>query len=337
MSKPILPDESLPRREPAAQVKFFADFYRRATNPVAIAWFRARVRDLSLHFSDDELTVLAALDTPDKVQEFLNTQIYYNNDHASVELEETAMPPRRVLQTGIAHCFEGALFAYAVNFLHGHDPRLVLLEACQDSEHNLVVCQDPRTGLFGCNAHSAFPNLDGRPAQYRTIRAMAESFVPYYYSDRTHDPNDLTLVGYSEPFDLIAKFGTAWIASEEHLWDIYYTYIDDTWRFHYLGDDSDETHLYPVVHALKEGWIQFDSGGKPSISVCDLPTGAEDLWNRFWRAHPDRNTRPSGRAREIEKQFMQLTGTTPIDLIDNADDLIYFLAAGYRVGQIVKK
>ena len=33
----------------------------------------------------------AALDTPARVQEFLNTQIYYNNDHASPDLEELYM------------------------------------------------------------------------------------------------------------------------------------------------------------------------------------------------------------------------------------------------------
>ncbi|MBI5304414.1 MAG: hypothetical protein HY868_19940 [Chloroflexi bacterium] len=337
MSKPIPPGITLPEFESSQQLRHFADCYRRATNPVALAWFRARVREYAWHLSDDEVTILAALDTPDKVQQFLNTQIYYNNDHAAVELEETAMPPRLVLRTGLAHCFEGALFAYAVNFLHGHNPRMVLLEASQDSEHNLVVWQNPATGLYGCNAHSAFPNLDGRPARFRTIREMAESFVPYYYSDRTHDPNDLTLVGYSEPFDLIPKFGTAWIGSEQPLWDLYYTYVDDTVRLRYF-DDSNETHLYPVVRALKENWIRMDANGKPFVSVADLPRDAQDVWRAFWRVYgANDGRRAQGAAREIEKEFMRLTGTTPIDLADNASDLQYFLAAGYRIKQLIRE
>lgn len=52
---------------------------------------------------------IIALDTPDKAPRFLNTEIYYNNDHAAVELAETAMSPRQVLRTGLAHGFEGAL------------------------------------------------------------------------------------------------------------------------------------------------------------------------------------------------------------------------------------
>jgi hypothetical protein len=337
MSKPIPTDQPIVHRAPDAQIKYFTELYRHAVNPVKLVWFKARVRGLGLHFTDEELTVLAALDQPDKVQEFLNTQIYYNNDHASVELEETAMPPRGVLQTGLAHCFEGALFAYAVNYLHGYAPRLVVIEASQDSEHNLVVWRDPRTNLYGCNAHSAFPHLDGRAAQFPTIHALVESYVPYYYSDRTHDPGDLTIVGYSDEFDLVAKFGVEWLAADAPLWNIYYTYIDDTWRFHYLNDDSATTHLYPVIRALKEKWIEIDAQSKPFVNADNLPRDAQVLWHTFWKLHGDNQTyrRPRGEEAEIEKKFMRLTGTTPIDLDDNAFDLQFFLAAGYRIEQLL--
>lgn len=337
MSKPLPKDQPLARLSPAAQVKYFADLYRRTLDPAAVARFQTRVRDLGLRFDDDELRVLAALAQPDKVQEFLNTQIYYNDDHASVELEETAMPPRCVLQTGRAHCFEGALFAYAVNYLHGHNPRWVLAEASQDSEHNLIVWRDARTGLYGCNAHSAYPHLDGRRAQFTTIRALVQSYAPYYFTDYTRDPNDLSLVGYSEPFDLIAKFGVEWIATEAPLWDIYYTYIDDTWRFHYLRDDSGAPHLYPVVRALKEKWIEIDAHGKPFVNANNLPRDAQALWRAFWELHGDHQTyrRPRGEEAEIEKQFFRLMGTTPIDLEDNAFDLQFFLAAGFHIRDIV--
>jgi hypothetical protein len=331
MSKPLAPGQSLPHLAPAEQIKFFVDLYRGMVNPAAHVRLTARVRDLGLNFPEDELLILAALGTPARVQEFLNTQIYYNFDHTSIEQDETAAPPRRILQTGIAHCFEGAMFAYAVNFLHDHSPCLMLLEASQDSEHNLVICQDRQTGLFGANAHSSFPHLDGRPAQYSTLRALAESYYPYYYSDRTNDPGDLTLIGYSDPFDLIAKFGAAWIVSEEPLWDIYYTYIDDTLAFHYLFDDSNETHLYPLVRALKSRWIQVNARGKPFVSVRDLSPAAQELWYGFWSAFDPNSKRPHGAAREIEKQFMRLTGTTPIDLQDNAEDLQYFIERGYRI------
>lgn len=339
MSKPISPAHPRLLLPPAAQVKSFAEAYRAACDPAAYARIQTRARELDLHFDDDELIIFAALDHPDKVQAFLNTQIYYNDDHASVEVEETAMPPRRVLQTACAHCFEGALFAYAVNFLHGYQPRWVLLEASQDSEHNLVIWRDARTGLYGCNAHSAYPQLDGRPAQFATLRALVQSYVPYYFTDYTRDPNDLSLVGYSEPFALIAKFGVEWIASDAPLWDIYYTCIDDTRRFYYLNDDSHATHLYPLIRALKEKWIELDAHGKPFVNINQLPPDARTAWHAFWDAHGawEPYHRPRGRATEIEKQFFHLTGTTPIDLMDNAFDLQFFLAAGYNIGQLINR
>ncbi len=337
MSRPIPPD-GIPHRDPEEQLRLFAGMFRRSLNPAQAAWFEARCEGLGMAFGRDEMTVLAALDTPAKVQAFLNEEIYYNDDHASEDQDETTMPPRRVLETGMAHCFEGAMFAYAVNFLHRRDPKLVLLEASQDADHNLVVCRDPRTKLYGANAHSRYKGLDGRPAEYETVRALVDSYVPYYYSDRTLDPNDLTLVGFSDEIDLVARYGTAWIDSREPLWDIYYTYIDDTREFHYFFDDPGRPHHYPLIRALEENWIRFDAQGKPYVSVADLPPEAQETWASFWRTfRAEDGPRPRGPAREIELAFMRVTGTTPIDLADNAFDLQFYLAAGYRIDQLLTK
>jgi hypothetical protein len=332
MSRPGQPPAHI---DPAEQIASLLNLYRDRVHPATLARLDSRVRELGLSFSADEVTILAALDTPARVQEFLNTQVYYNNDHASPDLEETAMPPRQVLRTGIGHCFEGAMFAYAVDYIHGHRPLLMLLEASQDSEHNLVLFQDPQTGRYGCNAHSSFKNLDGRPAEYTTLRALAESYYPYYYSDRSNDPKDLTLVGYSDPFDLTAKFGVRWMDSVEPLWDLYYTYVDSTLTFHYLFDDSPEPHPYALVRALREGWIQIDGQGRPSVCVERLPPEALAVWHEFWRVYDRSRLPPYGLSREIEQKFMRLTGTTPIDLVENADDLQYFLAGGYRIEQLL--
>jgi len=338
MSKPI-PAGGIPRLAPEERLRAFAAAYEGSVEAAARARFEARCRDLRLNFSDDEIVILAALATPAKVQSFLNEDLYYNDDHASVDQEETATAPRLVLRTGMAHCFEGAMFAYGVNTLHGHEPRLVMLEASQDADHNLVVCRDPATGLYGANAQSRYPGLVGRPAQYPTIRALAESYYPLYYSDRTLDPKDLTLVGFSDPIDLVAKYGPDWIGAEKPLWDIYYTYIDESVPFHYFFDGPGDPHSYPLVRALKENWIRVDAAGEPSVSVDDLPPGAREAREAFWRTYdPERDgPRPRGKATEIEQAFFRLTGTTPIDLDDNAFDLRFFLAAGYRLDQLVKR
>jgi hypothetical protein len=337
MSKPI-PKEGIPHLPPEERLRAFVRLYSGSVSPDALVRFKARCVGLGFHFGDDELIVLAALDTPAKLHEFLDKELFYNDDHASAEQEETVTPPCFVLRTGMAHCFEGAMFAYAVNFLHGHEPRLMMLEASQDADHNIVVWRDLRTGLYGSSAQSRYPGLVGRPAEYPTLRALAESYVPFYFSDRTLDPKDLTLVGFSEPFDLVARFGTGWIASEEPLWDIYYTYIDDTVLFHYFFNDPGRPHLYPAVRALKENWIRLDAAGEPFVSLDDLPAGAREVWDAFWDVYgPKDGPRPQGRAREIEQAFFRLTGTTPIDLDDNAFDLQFYLAAGYRIDQLIRR
>ncbi len=336
MSRAYPADQPFVRRTPEEQLKYFADLYRHTVNPVQLAWFTSHVVSLGFNFSEDELVILAALDSPGKVQKFLNTQIYYNDDHNVEDVEETAMPPRMVLRTAMAHCFEGALFAYAVNSLHRHNPRWLLLESSQDPDHNLVVFQDAQTGLYGANAHSSWPFLDGRTPEYATSRALAESYAPYYISDLTRNSDDLTLVGYSEPFDLTAKFGVEWIGATESVWDIYYTYVDDTVRFHYLFDDSGKTHLYPLVRALKEKWIQADATGKVFVSIGALPSSAQALWNAFWREYDAASQdHPRGRAREIQDEFMRLTGTTPPDLVAQADEFVNFLAHGQRVERLL--
>lgn len=337
MSKPI-PPEGIPSVAPEERLADFAARYGGPAGGAARAAFEARCASLGLRFDEAETAVLAALDTPAKVQAFLDTELYYNDDHASEDQEETAAPPRLVLRTGMAHCFEGAMFAYAVNHLHGHEPRLVMLEASQDADHNLVVCRDPATGLYGSNAQSRYPGLVGRPAEFPTVRALADAYVPFYYSDRTLDPTDLTLVGYSEPVDLAAKFGAGWMASTGPLWDIYYTYIDEAVEFRYFFGGPGDPHLYPSVRALKEGWIRLDAAGEPYVSLDDLPAGAREAWDEFWRVFDaDRDgPRPRGRAKEVERAFFELTGTTPIDLDDNAFDLQFYLAAGYRPDQLVR-
>lgn len=329
LQQPFIP------RPPDEQVQAFADAYRDVVTPHTRARVQTRARELGLSLSDDALLVFAALDHPDKVQTFLNTQVYYYDDHTVEQVEPTARSPYAVLQTAFAHCFEGALFAYAVNFLHGYAPRLILLEASQDADHNLVVFRDPLSGLYGCNAHSAYPHLDGRPAQYRTLRALAESYRPFYYSDFTRDPRDLTLVGYSEPIDLVAKYGVAWITAAEPLWEMYYTYIDDRVRFYYLGDDADATHRYPLIHALTERWLRVDAQGRVFVSVDDFLPAMRDLWRAFWEAYDGGCPRARGRAAEIETAFWHLSRTTPIDLQINAEELQGFLDAGFHLHQLV--
>lgn len=336
MSKPY-PGSAPPHLDPEEQIRYYVGRVRDRVHPSALARLRARVQELGLEFSEDEEFIIAALDNPRRVQWFLDEEIYYNNDHASIEQDETSMSPRSVLQTGKAHCFEGALFAYAVNYLHGFAPRWMLLEGSKDVDHNLIVYQDKHAVRWGCNAHSGYPHLNGRSAEFATLRGLAESYHPYYYSGYTNDPKDLTLVGYSEPFDLTPRFGVKWMASLEPTWDLYYTLVDASIKFHRMFTDSTETHEYPLIMSLRNRWIDRRAGGAPFVNVNRLPPRAQEIWHQFWETFEPAGFLPRGKALELEQEFFKLTGTTPIDLNFNLEEFGYFLEKGYKPEQLFRK
>jgi len=320
--------QSLPAEEQ------LADFYFRIgkkADPIALEAISARVEALGLAYAPEELAIVAALDTPDKVQQFLNTEIYYNDDHGVGAVREgTAMPPRMVLQAGRAHCFEGALFAYTVNYLHAHDPKLILLESRHDYDHNLVVFTDPLTGLWGSNAHSRYPNIGGRPARYESLHALILDYIPFYYSSYSEDPKDLSLAGHSEPIDLVAMFGTQWMATTSDVWNIYFEYVREHTKFYYLTGDPTVPHIYPLVRAIKEGWLTVGSDGRARVNTANfkLP-GMDELWAAFYKTFRPEDLLPRGDALVINDRFVALTGTTPLDLQANVTELQSFLDHGY--------
>ena len=170
---------------------------------------------------------------------------------------------------------------------------------------------------------------------FPSIKELAKSYHPHYYSARSNNTNDHTLVGYSDPIDLVAKYGTGWMDSTKPLWNIYYTYIDDKVLFHNLFDTETKTHLYPLIPALKNNWIRIRNRRKTYVSVKDLPVDAQPLWTSFWDLYDVNQPVPRGLAYEIQEAFRKITGTTPIDLKETADDFVDFLRRGYKVEQII--
>lgn len=329
-----------PQLTPQAQIAYYVKRVAARVHPVSLERIQTRVRELQLDFSADEIFILAALDNPRRVQWFLNHEVYYNNDHAFEEQEETSLAPRMVLQTGMAHCFEGALLAYTINYLHGFEPRWLLLEGTRDVDHNLVVYQDKHAVRWGCNAHSGYPHLGGRDPEFFTLRELAETYYPHYYSGYTNDPRDLTIIGYSEPVDITPKFGVQWMAQLEPTWDLYYLLVDDTWTFHQMTPPygaqyrhPNETQPYMLFTALKHGWIE--TAPHVRVNEKNLPPDAQRLWREFWETFNPDDLLPRGRAAELEGEFYRLTGTTPLDLNFNAEELAAFLDKGYTLDRLI--
>jgi hypothetical protein len=85
-----------------------------------------------------------------------------------------------------------------------------------DPDFDHVVALFKRDGHWGAISKSNHPVLRYRDPIYRTLRELALSYFHEYVYVKT---GDKTLRSYSRPFSL-KRYGTEWITSEEHLWDI---------------------------------------------------------------------------------------------------------------------
>ena len=145
---------------------------------------------LDTRLTTDESVRLAALNTPRKIQDFLDSIIY--------EPEYFNRSPLRVLQECRGHCLDGAIFAaYALSRL-GDPPVVVdlLQEPGLDDDHVLAIFR--RNGRLGALAKSNFTGLRYREPVYTSVRELVMS----YFEDFFNVNGVRTLRGYTAPIDL---------------------------------------------------------------------------------------------------------------------------------------
>src|SRR5262245_22407161 len=115
-----------------------------------------RARRDRLGLSASEFAVLERLDTPQKIQAWLNaTPINHELDG------ETVLSVREVIRQRRAHCIEGAMFAACALWAHG-DPPLVVHLDCDLSDYPHVIAVFRRHGHWG-----AISKTNGSPLRYR--------------------------------------------------------------------------------------------------------------------------------------------------------------------------
>jgi len=161
-----------------------------------------------LGLEKEELKVLRALNTPVKIQEFLN-QMKINFEKNG----DTCMSPRRVLRKRECHCIEGAMLAALAFRINGEKPLIVDLTANnQDDDHVIAVFK--RDGKWGAISKTNHSLLRYRDPVYNSIRELVMSFFNEYFND----DGKKTLRSFSMPVDLsrFDKFG--WMISEEDVW-----------------------------------------------------------------------------------------------------------------------
>jgi hypothetical protein len=160
--------------------------------------------------TSEEVRLLKRLDTPRKVQDFIQT-LRYSHDRGADMLRS----PRRVLRERSAHCIEGALAAAAAFWLNGARPLLLDLRSTPDDLDH-VVAPFRRHGCWGAVSATNHAVLRYREPIYRTVRELAASYFHEYFLDDGRK----TMRDYSLPYDVVRRHGTAWLTAEGDLWDI---------------------------------------------------------------------------------------------------------------------
>jgi hypothetical protein len=159
--------------------------------------------------NDDELNILNALDTPKKIQDFLEKMPINHESNG-----DTCISPRRVLRENHAHCIEGAMLAALALRIHGHKPLLVDMTAARfDNDHVIAVFQ--QDGYWGAISKTNHAVLRYREPVYETIRELVMSYFHEYFEN---DTGRKSLRSFCDPIDLSIFDDKGWMTSEKDVW-----------------------------------------------------------------------------------------------------------------------
>lgn len=176
-------------------------------------------------FTEEEMRILNALDTPKKIQDFLEKMP--NNTEPE---GDTCLSPRRVLQENRAHCIEGALLAAVALRIHGQKPLVVDMTAARfDADHVIAVFQS--SGYWGAISKTNHGVLRYREPVYESVRELVMSYFHEYFDNET---GRKSLRSYSLPVDLSIFDDRGWMTSPENLW--------------YIARHIDKVPHFPIVN-----------------------------------------------------------------------------------------
>lgn len=178
------------------------------------------IKNLEAQLVSSERKLLDGLNSPIKIQSFLNT-VPYSED-------EFYRCPLRVLRDRKAHCFDGAIFAAMALRRIGHPPLILeLIPNARDDDHILALYK--QYNCWGSVAQSNFTGLRYREPVYRSLRELVMS----YFEDFFNSAGEKTLVGYRGPINLKIFDRLEWMSSDTGL---------ET-----LSTDMDRYRVLPVI------------------------------------------------------------------------------------------
>ena len=206
-----------------------------------------RLTRLASGLTKEEYAKLASLNTPIKIQDFLNS-VPFNFEKKG----DTHMSPRRVLKAKKAHCIEGAMLAATALWIQGEPPIIMNVSARigrGDVDH--VITLYKRGGYYGAISKTNHSVLRFRDPIYRTPRELILSYFHEWFINATREK---TLECYSKPLDM-RRFGTDWITAEKDLWEVaealsvsthYYLVPKGHWRYVRKADDMELKAGIPI-------------------------------------------------------------------------------------------
>lgn len=163
-----------------------------------------------LEFTLKEKKILQKLNTPAKVQDFLNG-LKFNFE---TDGKQTLKSPIMVMRAGDAHCTEGAILGAYILSLHGFQPLILHLKTTKgDFDHVITIFK--QYGLLGALSKTNHGVLRYREPVYKNIRELVMSYFHEYFLDNGMK----TLRQYSKPLNLNI-FEDGWETEEVDLWGI---------------------------------------------------------------------------------------------------------------------
>jgi len=202
-------------------------------------------------FTKKEISFLKSLNTPEKVQEFLDEIQYHRGRRLSIA---------EVFRKKTGDCIECACLASYILRLNKIDSFLIDLYCFNDSDH--VICVYKKNGYYGSVAHSFYVGLRNKSPAYKTLRELVMSYFEHYF--RLNGIFDLRK--YSVPTRLPKKDGD-WIFSKKFMYD-FEVHIDSVKHISVLPNNFRVPKVSKAAFALE--FIELPREAKVSKEYQDV-------------------------------------------------------------------
>ena len=187
--------------------------------------------------SDGEFAFFRSLNSPEKIQDYIDENLKYNFCGGDYPKPYICKSPRRVLEEGTAHCFEGALFAAAALRINHRKPLVLGLDGLKNDDHVLALFK--RKGYIGVVAQSQHYIHNWRDPIFRNTRELALTFFPGYTLGGI-----ITIRTYSDIVNLSQFDSMNWISTDNSLEEL--GNIIDTFPTHSLVPKNLKLRKVPV-------------------------------------------------------------------------------------------